>query len=520
MDSLRKQPSSPKTHLETVTFTEQQPILIDQKKRAAKSFPRSKKVFRRFLLWLLGFLGAIGCVIITLLFFGQVTFTLSLNFENRELSFFETLKVVGKGWLQREAPLRGEESDRINILLLGRAGEHYPGKNLTDTVMVVSFDMVKKRIGLLSLPRDLFVPIVGTDTSTKINSLYQIGLNENVGTELLRESVTEITSLPIHYTILIDFDGFEQVIDALGGINLDVPRALHDTRYPGKNYSYETFSIEAGFQKLDGKTALKYARERHADPEGDFGRAKRQQAILQATRERALSLPTFLNPFTLIRFLENLGESVTTDIPPESIDRFIQIGKTFDTRNLHSAVVDAWKKESLLRVDHLDTPSGRAFLLVPRHGDWEEVQELAQNIFEKNQGTLLWDRMTKEQPSVTLLTAPSRRKAAEDFKANMLADFPLQDVVVQSLPQLERTLETAMIEDRQALQKPYTLDTLIKRYGLSKVDKLPLSLPQTITSDYIILFTQETFDQTSTELPSDTTSQYDFQEPLPPQKTH
>jgi LCP family protein required for cell wall assembly len=137
--------------------------------------------------------------------------------------------------------LSGESEGRINILLLGRAGERYPGRNLTDTVMLLSLDMKKKRAGLLSLPRDLFAPIPGTGLSTKLNSLYQIGLNENVGTEILRDSVAEITGLPIHYSVMIDFDGFERMIDALGGIRVDVQRDIHDERYPGKNYSYETF---------------------------------------------------------------------------------------------------------------------------------------------------------------------------------------------------------------------------------------------------------------------------------------
>lgn len=479
---------------------------------------RAKSSSKKRFFWIGGIVTVLGSTLMGLVFFGQVAFTHSVHFENRELSFFDTVKLVGKGWFQKATPLEGESDGRVNLLLLGRAGEHYPGKNLTDTVMIVSLDMQQKRVGILSLPRDLFVPIVGTYTSTKINSLYQIGLNEGVGTKLLRESITEITGLPIHYTTSIDFDGFEKMIDTLGGIELDVPQRLHDQRYPGKNYSYETFTIEPGFQKLDGKTALKYARERHADPEGDFGRAKRQQAVLQAMRERAFSLPTFLNPFTLISFLQSLGESLTTDVPPEAIERLAQLGGKFDTQNVHAAVVDAWKKESLLRVDHLDTPSGRAFILVPRSGDWQEVQELAVNIFEKNQGTLLWDRMLKEHPSVTIFTAPSRRKVAEDLRENLLADFPLQEIIIEALPQLERMLETAMIEDGQDLQKPYTLDALIKRYGLMKIDQLPFSLPEKKDSDYSILFTRTSFDQTSTETPTDI-PQYDFQEPLSPQKT-
>ncbi|MEI9966097.1 MAG: LCP family protein [Candidatus Moraniibacteriota bacterium] len=220
--------------------------------------------------------------------------------DTQETGTLGDLGTFAKGLITPgEDILKKDEDGRINVLLLGRAGEHYPGKNLTDTVILLSIQTKTRQVALLSLPRDLLVALPGSQPATKLNALYQYGLSSGKGPDTIREAVSTVTDQSIHYTFLIDFDGFEELVDTLGGIRVDVPRDFTDTRYPGKNYSYETFSIQKGWQTLDGPTALKYVRERHADPEGDFGRAKRQQQVLQALKSKAFSLPTLVNPETL-----------------------------------------------------------------------------------------------------------------------------------------------------------------------------------------------------------------------------
>jgi LCP family protein required for cell wall assembly len=227
----------------------------------------------------------------------------------------ESARDIAQSFLQSETTeLRGAKDGRINILLLGRAGETYSGKNLTDTIALLSIDTVHFRAGILSIPRDLYAPIPDTNLFTKINSIYQYGLREQGNSKAIEETVSFITGQPIHYTVIVDFDGFEKIIDALGGVTIQNARDIHDARYPGKNYSYETFDLSKGWHTLDGKTALKYVRERHDDPEGDFGRAKRQQEVLQAIRNKALDPMLLGNIFTIKRLLATLGESVRTDI--------------------------------------------------------------------------------------------------------------------------------------------------------------------------------------------------------------
>lgn len=477
--------------------------------------PRRRRVFLPLTAVILGgliLLAGISLVIGT-------RFTQSLRFENHELSFFQGVRIIGDSLLGTGHTLKGESDGRVNILLLGRAGEKYPGRNLTDTVMLLSLDMEKKRVGLLSLPRDLFAPIPGTGLSTKLNSLYQIGLNENVGPDILRESVAEITGLPIHYYTIIDFDGFERMIDALGGIQVEVKRDIYDTRYPGKNYSYETFELKKGWQKLDGKTALKYARERHDDPEGDFGRTKRQQDIMQAVRDRAWSIPTFLNPFTLSGFLESLGESIATDIPPGEIGRFIELARSFDTKNISTVVVDAWKKESLLRVSHVESGGVQAFILVPRSGTWDEIQDVAAHLFEERDRERRISEVRKEAASLVILTPARYRGAAEALATDIRDTFPLASVKIETIGALDVSGETAIIQDKSAARVPFTLDSLMARYGLT-LGTLPAPVPTpTVDTDLVILYQKnditEFFTLDRAEIPG---SESDFQEPLAPQK--
>lgn len=480
-----------------------------------------KRTRRRFLLPFTSLVFGLFAVLIAVSFGIGVRFTQSFHFENRELSFFESVRLLGGTLLGTGDPLKGESEGRVNILLLGRAGEKYPGRNLTDTVMLLSVDTKAKRVGLLSLPRDLFAPIPSTGLSTKLNSLYQIGLNDGSGVDILRESVGVMTGQPIHYYAMIDFDGFERMIDALGGIQVEVIRDIYDTRYPGKNYSYETFELKKGWQKLDGKTALKYARERHDDPEGDFGRAKRQQQIMQAVRDRAWSLPTFLNPFALSGFLESLGESVTTDIAPEEISRFIELARIVDTKNIATVVIDAWKKESLLRVSHIESGGVRAFILVPRSGTWEEIQDAAEHLFEADEREKRLAAIKSERANILVVAAPANRSAAEMLVADLRDTFPVGSVTLVSRAALENRSETAMIQDKSGLRTPYTLDSLVARYGL-KSGTLPEGALSTDTDDDLVILYQKSATAALSTLDAESAAslfpEHDFQEPLAPQK--
>src|SRR3989344_207608 len=445
----------------------------------------------------------------------------SIQLDNiRSTSFFADMKHLATSLIQdKKRFLRGEKEGRINILLLGRAGERYPGRNLTDTVMVMSIDTQSRKIALLSLPRDLYAPVPDTVFSTKLNSLYQYGLSNQVGIDPLRASVETITGQKIDYFFILDFDGFEKAIDALGGISVDVPRDFYDARYPGKNYSYETFEIKKGWHALDGATALKYVRERHNDHEGDFGRAKRQQQVIQSIKDKAFSLGTFLNIFAVNDLFDALGESVKTDMSLDAMEGFLRLAKTLDTENITSIVIDAWQKESLLRVSHIQVGPIAALILVPRTGNRNEIRDVSENIFRLDELKARHNRIASEQSTLTIIALPADALVAQKMKRLAIEEMEFSAVSLIPLSVLENRPEKSMLVDRSSLEKPFSLDELLKKFALTKADRLAVPLPAADTSDFVIVIGADladtlSFDEdTSGIIPDDSA----FPEALPPQ---
>jgi polyisoprenyl-teichoic acid--peptidoglycan teichoic acid transferase len=364
-------------------------------------------------------------------------------------------------------PLKGEQDGRINILLLGAAGQHQPGGNLTDTIMVMSIDTKNKKVAMLSLPRDLYVQIPDSQSYTKINSLYPIGIKQDAGVDLIKSAVSKITGINIDYYFAIDFDGFKKVIDDIGGVNVISERDIYDARYPGPNYSYETFSLSKGFHKLDGATTLKYVRERHNDPEGDFGRAKRQQQVIQAVKNKLFSAATFFNVVALNNILDTLGESIKTDIAFEDIDSFIKLSKEVDMQNITNVVADAWQKDSLLKVSHVTLGNTMAFILVPRVGNYSEIQDLAKNIFDLTELKKRQDAIAQEKASLAIINQSGDSQLA--YKIQKLLEDKLSIDNVNIIQQKSGSSIAAQttVSDTSNGTKLFTLDELIKKIPAS-----------------------------------------------------
>jgi len=148
---------------------------------------------------------------------------------------------------------------RINILLVGLAGKNYPGANLTDSIIVASINPKTYQTALLSIPRDLYVQIPDTKSYTKINALYARAQDADAsgksGINDLEKTIADITSQPIDYYIALDFDGFRQIINELGGIKVQVPKDLHDERYPGQTIPMRLLTSKPG-SKISTVTQL------------------------------------------------------------------------------------------------------------------------------------------------------------------------------------------------------------------------------------------------------------------------
>ncbi len=378
--------------------------------------------------------------------------------------------------------LNGFDSGRINILLLGRANTHKSGKDLTDTIMVASINTTNYTIGLFSIPRDL---LVQTDYGyVKINSVYQTGLRNNVGADHITNIVQDITGQTIHYYVVMDFEGFIKIIDTLEGINVDVPSHIKDERYPGPGYSYETFEVYPGLQKFNGETALKYARTRH-DAEGDFGRAKRQQQIMQSAKNKAFSLGTIVNPMRIAEIFDVLGDHIHTNISPNEIEPFIALIKKLDTQNITTVVIDAWQPGSLLMSTRQYGSGGGISGLTPRTGNYKEIRERAELIFDLQKIAQREKDIHGEEPTITLINTTSDTDLPERV-SGLLKKIGFQSITVFSDPKNKKIVpqETTVIVDRTSGSKPFSLDELIKKVpatkGATDIDKK-------ITSDFAIM---------------------------------
>jgi LCP family protein required for cell wall assembly len=171
----------------------------------------------------------------------------------------------------------------VNVLLLGldrRPGEGGPAR--MDAIIVARLDPERRRVALLSLPRDLVVNIPGVGPG-RINAASVYGEMYPAlggGAASARNTVSQLLGVPIDYVVHIDFEGFIKAVDAIGGVTVDVPRELYDPQYPTMDYGYTTVHFLPGPQHMDGETALTYARVRHMD--SDFERANRQQQVIVA----------------------------------------------------------------------------------------------------------------------------------------------------------------------------------------------------------------------------------------------
>ncbi len=232
----------------------------------------------------------------------------------------------------------GVAKDRMNILLLGI--DKRPGKGgswLTDAIILVTIDPAGKTVGMLSIPRDLWVTIPGYGEN-RINTAYSKGRSNGYpggGSALVKETVQYNLGVSVHYYVCLDFEGFREFIDAIGGIDINVQREIRDDEYPDDNYGYDPLYIPAGPQHMNGDMALKYTRTRHGT--GDFDRSRRQREVLLAVRDKALRLELLPRVPELMTIL---ADNVQTDLQLHQILALTQLAIDIDQNNIKTVVID------------------------------------------------------------------------------------------------------------------------------------------------------------------------------------
>jgi LCP family protein required for cell wall assembly len=255
-----------------------------------------------------------------------------------------TVSLMGPAARGFDAQTLAASDQRINILLLGidqRAGESEPAR--TDTLLVLTIDPRAKTAGMLSINRDLWVKIPGQASMGKINTAHFLGEAEHYpggGPTLAMQTAQAALDIPLPYYIRLNFAAFEKLIDLIGGIDILVEEPIDDPTYPDAGYGYEPLYLDAGWQHMDGHTALRYARTR-ATAGSDLDRVKRQQQVVLAVRDKILDqrlLPRLLPQIALL--IQTLRESVQTNLSPRQIYRLVTLAGAIERDRITAVTLD------------------------------------------------------------------------------------------------------------------------------------------------------------------------------------
>lgn len=258
--------------------------------------------------------------------------------------------------------LKTDSSGKLtNILVVGIDTRTTQGglKN-TDTIIVASYNHEYNRITMFSIPRDMYVNVpVDSSYYNRINAVYgdAEAREEGTGMDALKTTVEKFTGLEIQYYGMINYEAFLEIVDTLGGITIDVENTFTDYRYPSNiEPLYETVHFDEGIQEMDGETALKYARSRKSLDNGegsDYARARRQQKVIEAIKEKLLSTETLLNPDTVFGIMESLGSNIKLyNVDFSDVEASLYIAEKLMDAPMYSFVFDpAVGNSQVIRTD-------------------------------------------------------------------------------------------------------------------------------------------------------------------------
>lgn len=281
-------------------------------------------------------------------------------------------------------PLETDVYGNTNVLMLGTGGGDHDGADLTDTIIVASIDQKNKLVPMLSIPRDFYVDVPQVGGGLRINNVYELGKEKYdsvTGINLVKEAVEDITGVDIHYYVKVDFQGFRDIVESLDGVDIYVDEPIHDPYYPKEGtILYETFDLAAGQQHMDGETALKYARSRKTT--SDFDRSKRQQKLLFAIKNKAMTKNILLNPGKITELYNAVSSHIETNLSIRHIIELAKVSQDFNQENIVSRVMtdDPTSCGGFLYVPERDLFGG-AYVLVPIGNDYSFIHQYVDLIF-------------------------------------------------------------------------------------------------------------------------------------------
>ena len=276
-----------------------------------------------------------------------------------------------------------------NILLLGIRGEGSDSPNLSDTIIVFSFNHDTKKAAILSVPRDLWVPSI----KAKINTAYYYGEEATVGggIKFAQGAILEDLGLPIHYTAVVNFSLFKQAVDLAGGVDVDVNPGFTDTEFPipGRENAlpiasrYETITFPLGLNHLDGDTSLKFVRSRHSvGEEGtDFARSKRQQQVISSLRQKFLTPSFLLDRSKVTQLMDIVSKNLKTNISENLYPTLAKLA--LDSKNNTIKNIALTNTPDDQGISILFNPPvakyNNEWVLIPKDNNWNTLKQYIKN---------------------------------------------------------------------------------------------------------------------------------------------
>lgn len=387
---------------------------------------------------------------------------------------------------QHVAPelLKGEGDGRVNIALLGIGGEGHDGGDLTDTIIILSVDPVNNKAAMLSVPRDLWVkmPVNYFGPYQKINAAYSAGKyrylgktdssnNDNQATDAgfasADQALSDVLGININYHVLVDFKAFQQAIDTVDGVAIDVKEKLYDPTMAWENANNPVLAAQ-GQQVMHGKQALMYARSRETS--SDFARADRQRQLLLALRQKSTSLGTLSSPNRIDGLMNAFGNNVRTDLSTQAASRLYSILKKINDADISSLGLTS--PQNLVTTDRV----GDISVVRPQAGfnTYSAIQAYVRS--QLPDGYLV-----KEHASVYVVGA---NEGLRTHTVETLGSFGYHisgSVVGQNIPSGPTLVD---LTDGAA---PYTLHYLQDRYGIAATNTLPANVQVPVGTQFVII---------------------------------
>jgi LCP family protein required for cell wall assembly len=448
--------------------------ISDEKKRKRKKINNGKKSTGKALLLVF--------LILILVGFGGYYFVSSaLNCEGENCN-----PIIG-GFKTTIDPKLDQDKGLTNILLVGiDTRETNAGLMNTDTLMILTIDYENQTSVMTSIPRDLWVTYTlpnGNATSSKVNSAYANGewQEEGAGIETLKGVVETIIGEPIHYYVKITLKGFVEAIDSIGGVDIDIPEDYIDA-YPASELpedlqatcdpyyhdgKYCKYYFGQGVEHMDGQRALIYSRCRLFT--SDFDRAARQQRVINAVKDKALSSETLLNPEKILDLYKVVKDSVETDFNMSitninEIRAAINLKDKVDPDNIGKVVLDPYLGHVIGEYIYKPDNTLNGYIIIARDTTYEPIQELLGYVRK-------YPLIYNEETSISIYNATGLYTLEKDWLAELEAENPLFLVkqVNRVIPNPDNQYQGIMIYKFTEEEKPASEEYLKDFFGVSEI---------------------------------------------------